>query len=483
MDAYTGASLRVDIGADLASPDAAARPLERGIRATANVAARLERLPMTRYQRLLFGIIATAWFFDSMDLGIMTFVLGSIKTEFGLSTAQAGLLASSSFLGMFLGAAIAGMLADKFGRKPVFQISMIFWGVGSLMCGFATDANWLMAFRILLGFGMGMEFPIGLSMVSELVPAKSRGRYVAVLEGFWPIGFIAAGALAYLGLSVVGWRGIFIALSIPAIFVFIVRRYVPESPRWLEDTGRVEEADAVTRKIEENVVVANGGKALPAPAAVVDRPERLDKRTLFAELWNGVYAKRTIMLWALWFFALLGYYGLTSWLGALLQQAGYAVTKSVMYTVYISLAGIPGFIFSAWLLEKWGRKPTCVLMLAGSAAAAYVYGQVATAHAPVAQLIGAGLCMQFFLFGMWSVLYAYTPELYPTRSRGTGSGFASSVGRLGSLLGPFAVGVLLPFTGHAGVFTLGAISFGIAAVVVIVMGVETKGLSLEEVSG
>ena len=106
-----------------------------------SVAARLERLPMTSYQRMLFGVIATAWFFDSMDLGIMTFVLGSIKTEFGLSAAQTGLLASSSFVGMFLGAAIAGMLADRFGRKPVFQLSMIFWGVGSLMCGLSTSVS------------------------------------------------------------------------------------------------------------------------------------------------------------------------------------------------------------------------------------------------------------------------------------------------------------------------------------------------------
>ena len=460
MDAYTGARLR------------------------ANVAARLERLPMTRYQRSLFGIIATAWFFDSMDLGIMTFVLGSIKAEFALSSAQAGLLASSSFLGMFLGAATAGMLADKFGRKPVFQWSMIFWGVGSLLCGFAQNVDQLMMFRVLLGFGMGMEFPIGLSMVSELVPAKSRGRYVAILEGFWPLGFIAAGIVAYLTLPLIGWRGIFIALSVPAVFVFIVRRYVPESPRWLEEVGRNEEADAVTSNIEMHVIKANGGKPLPAPTPPVDTPiVKENKRALFAELWHGVYAKRTIMLWALWFFALLGYYGLTTWLGALLQQAGYAVTKSVTYTIYISLAGIPGFIFSAWLLEVWGRKPTCVLMLVGSAASAFVYGQVATAQAPVVQLISAGLCMQFFLFGMWSVLYAYTPELYPTRSRATGSGFASSVGRLGSLLGPFAVGVILPFTGHTGVFTLGAISFGIAALVVIMLGTETKGRSLEDVSG
>lgn len=134
----------------------------------ANVAARFERLPMTGYQRKLFAIIATAWFFDSLDLGMMTFVLGSIKAEFGLSAAQAGMLASSSFLGMFFGAAIAGVLADRYGRKPVFQLSMVFWGVGSFMCGMANDVESLMIYRVILGFGMGMEFPIGLSLVSEI---------------------------------------------------------------------------------------------------------------------------------------------------------------------------------------------------------------------------------------------------------------------------------------------------------------------------
>ncbi|QEZ46930.1 MFS transporter [Cupriavidus oxalaticus] len=447
----------------------------------AGIAARLERLPMTGYQRSLFGIIATAWFFDSMDLGLMTFVLGSIKAEFGLSAAQAGLLASSSFLGMFLGAAIAGLLADRFGRKPVFQVSMVFWGVGSLMCGLADSVTSLMVYRVLLGFGMGMEFPIGLSMVSEIVPAKSRGKYVAILEGFWPIGFIAAGALTYVLLPVIGWRGIFIALAVPAVFVFVVRRMVPESPRWLEDVGRRSEADAVMAGIEQRVERASG-RPLPAVSATFGGTQAPSRKARFMELWSGPYARRTIMLWSVWFFALLGYYGLTTWLGALLQQAGYAVTKSVLYTVYISLAGIPGFIFSAWLLEKWGRKPTCALMLIGSAVAAYAYGQAAVHKLPVEQLIAAGLCMQFFLFGMWSVLYAYTPELYPTRSRATGSGFASSIGRVGSLAGPYLVGVLLPVTGQGGVFTLGALSFAVAAAVVLLLGVETRGKALEEVS-
>nr|WP_315597906.1 MFS transporter [uncultured Cupriavidus sp.] len=451
------------------------------LRLEAGIAARLERLPMTGYQRSLFGIIATAWFFDSMDLGLMTFVLGSIKAEFGLSAAQAGMLASSSFLGMFLGAAIAGLLADRFGRKPVFQVSMIFWGVGSLMCGLADNVTALMLYRVLLGFGMGMEFPIGLSMVSEIVPAKSRGKYVAILEGFWPIGFIAAGAVTYLLLPVIGWRGIFIALAVPAVFVFVVRRMVPESPRWLEDVGRKGEADAVMAGIEQRVERA-WGRPLPAVAATFASAPPADRKARFMALWSGPYARRTIMLWSVWFFALLGYYGLTTWLGALLQQAGYAVTKSVLYTVYISLAGIPGFMFSAWLLEKWGRKPTCALMLLGSAVAAYAYGQAAVHRVPVEQLIAAGLCMQFFLFGMWSVLYAYTPELYPTRSRATGAGFASSIGRIGSLVGPYLVGVLLPVTGQGGVFTLGALSFALAAAVVLALGVETRGKALEEVS-
>ncbi len=233
------------------------------VAARTSVAARLERLPITGYQRGLFAIIATAWFFDSMDLGIMTFVLGSIKAEFGLTAMQTGLLASSSFLGMFLGAATAGLLADRFGRKPVFQVSMVFWGMGSLLCGFAQDVDSLMIYRVLLGFGMGMEFPIGLSMVSEIVPAKSRGRYVAILEGFWPIGFIAAGIVAYFCLPLIGWRGIFILLAIPALFVFYVRRYVPESPRWLEDAGRTDEADAVTGRFEHSVMRSGRLSELP----------------------------------------------------------------------------------------------------------------------------------------------------------------------------------------------------------------------------
>src|SRR5258708_11147727 len=168
----------------------------------AAIAARLERLPLTSYQKGIFAIIATAWFFDSMDLGALTFVLGSIRQTFQLSTAEAGLLSSMSFIGMFVGAASSGLLADKFGRARGFQASMIFWGLGSLFCGLSTTVAMLGASRLLLGFGMGMEFPVAQSMVSEIMPAANRGRYIALLERFWPLGFVVSGLLCYVVVSV-----------------------------------------------------------------------------------------------------------------------------------------------------------------------------------------------------------------------------------------------------------------------------------------
>lgn len=444
----------------------------------ASAAARLERLPFSGYHRTIFIIIAIAFFFDSVDLGTMTFVLGSIKSEFGLSSATAGLVASASFFGMVLGAAVAGLFADRFGRRPVFQWSMVLWGAASYLCSTAQSVDALIVYRVLLGIGMGMEFPIAQTLLSEFVPTASRGRLVALMDGFWPLGFITAGCVSFFVLPYFGWRTVFALLAIPAVFVLIVRRIVPESPRWLEHRGRLAQADAVLGSIEAKVMKSKGLRSLPAPSMLADSAEP-SKHGAFREIWSAAYRRRTVMVWALWFFALLGFYGLTSWLGALMQQAGFAVTKSVLYTVLISLGGVPGFLCAAWLVERWGRKPTCIASLLGGGVMAYAYGQTALHADSITLLICTGLAMQFFLFGMWAVLYTYTPELYGTGARATGSGFASAIGRVGSLIGPYAVGVVLPIFGQGGVFTLGALSFGVAALAVWVLGIETKGLSLE----
>ena len=443
-----------------------------------NLPQRMERLPLTRYQHKTFLIIATAWLFDSMYLGIMTFVLAPISKTFALTQAQAGFMGSSSLAGMAVGASLAGMLADRIGRRPVFQASMIMWGLAALLCAIAPSYTFLLWARFILGFGMGAEFPIAQSMVSETIPSKYRGKYMCLLEGFFPLGFILAGIMSYFLIPVGGWRLVFFISSIPAVYVLIIRRQVPESPRWYEARGLIAEAEKTMRFIEDKVQKAYG-KPLPEPALDGVADEVAKGGFSLRELFKDKYRKRTIMVWILWFFTLLGYYGITTWMGKLLVDKGFAVTKSIQFVLLMTLWGVPGFFSAAYLVEKLGRKPAVIGYVLMSGVAAYFYGKAVTQT----ELIIAGAFMQFFFFGMWSVLYAYSPELFPTRARATGCGTASGWGRVGALIGPSVIPAIISSYGVEAVFTLGAASFAIAALNVLILGPETKGRVLEDISG
>lgn len=443
-------------------------------------AQRLERLPVCGYHRWLFLVIALAFFFDNIDLATMTFVLGSIKAEFVLTNVQAGMIGSASFFGMAVGAIGSGIAADRFGRKPVFQISMIVWGLGSVLCAAASGPLELSAFRLLLGIGMGMELPLAQTLLSEFIPTSKRGKYLALMDGNWPLAFISAGLLSYVVLANHSWRMLFALEAVPALFLFIIRRYVPESPRWLESQGRYAEADAVVAGVESSVMRRLSLNTLPESAPIA--PDcQIGERGMRA-IWSSSYRLRTLVVGALWFFALLGFYGLNTWLGALQQAAGVAVTQSVLFTVFISLGGIPGFLVAAWSVERLGRKPTCIGTLIGGAAATYVFGQLLLTGGANWSIYASGASMQFFAFGMWAVLYAYTPELFPSRARATGCGYASFCGRIGALLGPTLVGAIVTWSTSDAVFIFGAVCFGIAAVFVWCFGVETRGMPLESVS-
>ena len=444
---------------------------------TLNLPQRMERLPLTRYQRVIFLIIATAWLFDSMDLAMMTFVLAPISTEFKLNAAQSGFLGSASLAGMVFGAGLAGILADRIGRKWVFQFSMIVWGVSSILCAFAPDLNTLVLFRFFLGFGMGAEFPIGQSLVSEFIPAKQRGKYIALLEGFWPIGFIIAGVVSLVLVPLGGWRWVFIAEGLPAAWLLVIRRRVPESPRWLEARGHLEQAEATMSLMEREVEKAYG-KPLPAPSKSGPADETARGGFSLWELLSPRFRKATIGIWILWFAVLLGYYGVTTWMGKLLVDNGFTVQKSIQFVLLMTLWGVPGFFSAAYLIEKLGRKPAVSGFILCSAAASYFYGQ---AHTET-QVYIAGAVMQFFLFGVWSVLYAYTPEQFPTRARATACGTASSWGRVGSLIGPMLVPVIMAGMGVSAVFTLAAGAYIVAAASVLIMGAETRGKVLEEIA-
>jgi MFS transporter, putative metabolite:H+ symporter len=195
-------------------------------------------------------------------------------------------------------------------------------------------------------------------------------------------------------------------------------------------------------------------------------------------LFTATYRRRTVMAWVLWFCVLLGFYGITTWIAKLLADNGLGVVKSTSFVLLMTLWGIPGFLSAAYLLDRLGRKPVLSGYILLSALAAFIYGHASS----TADLIIAGSFMQFFFFGMWSCLYAYTPEVFPTRARATGCGTASGIGRLGALSGQYAVPAILSASGRSMVFTLAAVMFVTAAMVVLTLGPETKLKVLEEVS-
>lgn len=441
-----------------------------------NIVGRIERLPMTKYQNKLFAVIATAWLADQVDVALLTFLLGSIIVTFDLSPVQVGLLASMTYVGQFIGNISFGTMSDLYGRQKTFQITMILWGVASILAAFSWSVWSLMFFRVLIGAGVGGEAPVAQALVSEFVPANVRGKYIAWMEGMWAVGYVCSGAISFFLLQYLNWRWVFIVVGLMSFVVLLARRIVPESPRWLYEMGRYEEADRVMTSIEKEIA-AHYGKPLPEPKMV--KVDVHDGSSPLAVLFKPKYIKRTSMAFVLWFFALMGFFGLNSWTAVLLTQAGMSIVKSVGFVTLISIGGIPGFAVAAYMLEKVGRKPTTVIFLLMSAVLAYIYGH---SSGNITILFIAGFLMNFFTFGMWSCLYAYTPELFPTRARSTGAGFSSACGRLGAITGPIVVGYILASVGQSGVFTLGAISFFLAALVVFILGPETKGIILEEIS-
>lgn len=443
--------------------------------------ARLERLPMTSFQRRFFLVIATAWLADQINVALLGFLLVTLRTYFHLSLLLVGVLGATTYLGQLLGNVFAGYAADRWGRRRVFQSTMIVWGLGSILSALSWGILSLLFFRIVVGIGVGGEAPVAQAYLCEFMPAEKRGKYIAYMEGFWSIGYVLSGAIAFILLPVLpkdGFRLVFVVVGLLAVIIFWLRRFIPESPRWLAEKGRFQEAEAELAGIEARVA-REYGAPLPAPApAVVIAGAGGSQLGAIRTLWSGVYLRRTVMAGGLWFFALLGYFGLTTWLTTLLKASGHSATSSIGFVTLISLGGIPGFLVAAYLIERLGRKPSMAIFLLGSASMAYLYGH------PVAGLIFVeGFAMQFFFFGMWCVLYAYTPELYPTSVRASGAGWASAFGRVGAIIGPIMVGVVVSGIGEGGVFTLGAASFAIAVLLVLLLGPETRGKVLEEAAG
>ena len=407
-----------------------------------------------------------------MDVILISFVIAPITREFDLNASQTGLVASAGFVGMFLGAAISGRIADRIGRRAVFTATLVLFSIGAVLSAVAPTYETLLLARIVAGLGLGGELPVAATLVSEFAPRARRGQMIVLLESFWAYGTIVAGLIAVFVIPSYGWRWAFVAGALPALYAAYLRRALPESPRYLAERGRAAEADAVVRRVER----AGGGALLTLEKAIA--PARAG-RARMSELFGPRYAKRTVMLWILWFGITLTYYGIFLFIPTLLVARGLSEVRSNEFFFLSTLAQVPGYFSAAWLVERWGRRPTLIAYLLGSAASAFLFGNSGTG---TDTFIYAAL-LSFFNLGAWGVVYAISPEFYPTAIRATGAGVAAAVGRIGGIIGPFLTPVLLPVIGQTGVFAMFMALLVVTAVDVFVLAEETRGKSLEEIAG
>jgi putative MFS transporter len=434
-----------------------------------DVISRLEKIPVGKFHYKLLFVTGLGWMFDAMDTGIISFVLPALGKEWGLSSAQMGYIGSIGLVGMALGAVLAGFAADRIGRKKMFAATLVLYSIATGLCSIAPSFEWLLFFRFLVGFGLGGQLPVA---VTEYSPPASRGRFIVLLESFWGLGWLFAALISYLVIPHYGWKMAFFIGALPALYIFHIWRTVPESVRYLVDSGKLAAAHGIVSTME-------AAAGLTPAAQAVAPPVRRTAHAVFADLWTSQFARRTVMLWLAWFGIVYSYYGIFTWLPSLMVGQGYTVIKTFEYLLIMTLAQLPGYFTAAYLVDRIGRKATLSGFLALSAVCAYFFGQGGTPQV----VLFWGSLMSFFNLGAWGVIYTYTPELYPTGVRAMGSGWAAAVGRIGGILAPTIVGYMIGgIGGFSKVFVMFTTVMLAVSLVVILMGEETKGKTLDEIN-
>ena len=441
-------------GGDTASSSRIAGPATR--------TQRLDALPFTgEHRRLLLGS-GVGWALDAMDVGLVSFILAQLAVTWSATPGELSWIASAGFVGMAIGASLGGLLADRIGRRAVFALTLLIYGVATGASALAWSVGSLIVLRFIVGLGLGAELPVASTLVSEFAPPRIRGRIIVLLEAFWAVGWTIAAVIGYVVVPSGdnGWRWALAIGAVPALYAAVVRIGLPESVRFLEAKGRHDEAERTVRRFEESAKRLRPVGPGPLEASLPPPPPAEPVGTGVGALWSTVLRRRTAALWLVWFCVNFSYYGAFIWLPTLLVADGFSLVRSFGFTLVITLAQLPGYAAAAVLVEVWGRRNTLAAFLVGSAGAAAIFAGASS----VTMVLVGGCLLSFFNLGAWGALYAVTPEIYPTPLRATGSGWAAGVGRIASVLAPLAVPVIRGWGGTGLLFAIFGAVFLVAAV-------------------
>ncbi len=436
-----------------------------------NTGARLDRLPISSFHYRIFWLIGAGMFFDGYDLYVGASVLGAaVQSKFAV-LAQVPQFISWTFVGMTIGSVVAGFLGDRFGRRFTYQFNLVIFGLASFAAAAAPTMDWLIVARFVMGLGLGAEIVVGYSTMTEFVPPASRGRWMAFMAFIVVAGFPATSIISTLIIPSFGWRPMFAIAGVGALIVWYLRKKLPESPRWLESSGRAAEAEALMQTIEREV---SGGRLLPAPMPAPAAPA---PDWTFASLFSPALLPRLIVGSVVLITVNTLIFGFVNWLPTFFGQQGIGITRSLTYTMVLAGGSLVGCAVGAYCADRVGRKPTIIGASVLSIAAGGIYPYMVDE----VQLLSVGFVLIVGIYVLTAVLYGvYTTELFPTEVRLRANGLCNMLGRGATVVSPFIVLALFKSNGVAGVLGLMIGLLIIQIIVVAIWGIETSRRGLEE---
>lgn len=439
-----------------------------------DVGSQLDALPVGRMHRKIVVAIGLGLFFEVYEIFLSSSIATALKTQYHLGGTTLQLLMASSFLGMFIGAAAFGRIADRIGRKKAFLLNLVWFSVCSLLAAVAPTPALLVAARFLAGIGIGAEYPVADSYLSDVLPKAHRGRlaawaYTCSFLAVPALGFLALGLSGRTVFGIDGWRVLLLVGAAGALAVLVMRRGLPESPRWLAARGRTVEAQAAL----DSLAAGSGVRTVPVS---VD-PTPVDVNPV-ARLRKPPYRARLAMLAVFHAFQPFGYYGFGTLAGLVLLARGYDVSASLLFTA-VSFFGYPlGSLISIPLLGRVERK----YLVAASAAAMALCGiAFATVSSP-ALIIAFGVLTTTAANVFSNVYHVYQAEIFPSDVRATAVGWTYSLSRLSSAAMPFVLIPVLDAYGAEPMFAVVVVAMVVAIAVLMPWGPRTTGRSLEDIN-
>lgn len=444
------------------------------------VAARIDRLPLFSLHRKLALILGIGTFFDLYDIFLGSVLVATLTKPYQLDTLSQALLLSASFIGMFFGAMILGIISDYVGRRTMFLVTLLIYSFFSFVAAFSPSFIWIVIFRFLAGLGLGSEPPLTDIYMGEMIPKKARGRYTA---WSYTLGFLGVPLVGLAGrffattpfLGLDGWRWLLILGSAGALIVWSLRHDLPESPRWFEIRNQSSIANAALNVIERSARQEHGLQELPQPEEI-----RVESQTRvpISEIFNSAYAERTTMLWIFQILQTVGYYGFGMLAPIVLRTKGFTITSTLLYTGLIFLGYPLGSLLSVFLVERFERK----WLIVGSAILIGLFGLIFGFASTVPLILVPGFLLTTVSNVFANAFHIYQAEIFPTRMRGTAVGIAYSLSRLTSAVLPFIALPILQAYGPVAVFAGSATIMAILCLDVGLFGPKSTGQSLETVS-